>query len=94
MGEARFVRQDDIAVRAVTKKSDDGGMSARSDFFDAALEAAIGMTPRDAGENTVAVHGVAHGVGADEEVAVHAGNGLVGNDEAVAVAVGYEAASD
>ena len=85
---ARVVRQDDIAVRAVAEKADDGGMLALDDLDDAAFGAAIVAAANNAREDAIAVHGVAHIVAADEEIAVDAGNGLVGHNEAVAIAMG------
>ena len=80
-------------MRAVPKQADNGGMSARNDFFDAALEAAAGLAARDAGEDAVAVHGIGHGIGADEQISFHRWDGLVRDDEAVAVTMGDEAPS-
>lgn len=91
VGDARFVRENDIAVRAITKQADDSGIGAFEDFFDAAFEASVGTATTDAREDSVAVEGVAHGVGTDEEIAFHAANRTIGNDETIAIAMSDEA---
>ncbi len=54
------VREHHIAVRAVTKKSDDSGMLALGDLHDASFGAAIVAAAQNAREDAIAMHGVSH----------------------------------
>ncbi len=92
--DARVVGEHLIAVRAVAEEADECGMFALDNLDDAAFGAAVVAAAGDAGEDFVAVHGVADAVAADEEIAFNAWNRLVGHDEAVAVAMGDHAAGN
>src|SRR5487761_890000 len=94
MGEARFVGQHDVAMRAVAEEANNRGMGALRDFFDAAFEASIGMAPHEARFHAIAMHRVAHAVRVNEQVAVHSFYRPVGDNEAVAVAMRHQSASD
>src|SRR5579875_246834 len=94
VSNARLVRKDDVGLRAIAEKSHDGRIFPSGDFFDAAFEAAAGIAANNACENAVAMHGIAHGTGGDEEIAVHARDGVVRHHEAIAVAMSDQAAGD
>src|ERR1700685_1164848 len=81
-------------MRAVAKEADERGMFALKDLHDAAFGAPVETASLDARECTIAVHGVAEAVAADEEVAFDARNRTVGDEEAVAVAMGNDAAGE
>ena len=84
---ALVVRHDGRAAPRDAELADDGGMRALEDAQDFAVGAAVGLDARDAHHDAVAVHGLAGGIGGDEDIAGNAFNGAVRDEEAVAVAV-------
>ena len=95
--DASVVRQNDIALAAVAKQTDDGRVSAVEDSQDAAFRA---LSAGDAAQtlnlcqNVVAVHGVLDGIGRDENISVERRHGRIRNDEAVTVVVKDQATFD
>ncbi len=85
--DASVVGQHDVAIRAIAEQADDGGMLALDDLHDTAFGTAVSAAAFDAGENFVAVHGVAQAIAPDEEVAFDTWDRRVRNQKTVAVAM-------
>src|ERR1700683_74181 len=92
--DARVVRKDDVAVRAITKQSHESGMLAFDDLNDAAFGASVGTAACDAGEDAVAVHRVTQIVASDEEIPFDSRDRRIGDEEGVAVTMRDNSSGD
>ena len=84
---ARVVRKNHIALRAVAEQADERGMRALEDLHHTAFGAAVGAASHDAREDAIAVNGVDEIFAADVKVAIHSGDWRIGDQKAVAIAV-------
>ncbi len=95
--QARFVRRNRIATRAVPEQAHDRGVRAVKHSKDASFGTAraVGETAAalDARQDLIAVHGVAQSVAPDEQIAVQVFARRIRHDEAVTVSMRYQTPS-
>ena len=90
----RVIREDDVAVRAVAKKSHKRGVRALEDLNHAPFRAAVSTPTFDAGEDVIAVHGIAQIIAADKKIAFHPGHRRIRHHETVSIAMRYDSSGN